>query len=41
MKFSGLMCLGMKNICGNFRCKKKSTKKLSHCHFHQSTSCKV
>jgi len=22
MKFSGIMCLGMKYICGNFHCKK-------------------
>jgi len=31
MKFSGLMCLGMKNICGSFRCKKQVWKKLSSC----------
>jgi len=28
MKLSGFMCLGMKNICGNFCCKKTSTKKV-------------
>jgi len=27
MKFSGFMCLGMKNICGYFRCKKKQVRK--------------
>jgi len=41
MKFSGLMCPGMKNICGNFHCKKTSTKKFSCCHFHWWTSHKV
>jgi len=29
MKVSGFMCLGMKNICENFHCKKQ--KKLSNC----------
>jgi len=29
-----LMCLGMKNICGNPCCKRISMKKLSRCHFN-------
>jgi len=41
MKFSGLMCQGMNNICRNFYCKKQVWKKLSCYHFHQCTSCKV
>jgi len=28
MQFSGLACLDMKNICGKFRCKQTSTRKV-------------
>jgi len=28
MKFSGLACIDMKNICGKFRCKQTSTQKV-------------
>jgi len=28
MKFSGLACLDMKNICGKFRCKQTRTQKV-------------
>jgi len=28
MKFSGLACLDMKNICGKFRCKQTITQKV-------------